>query len=633
MKMKKTATLICALVFALNANAMAAGVSVATHTQNWGAGSTVSAVKEMKSEWMRDEIRWKQVEWTKGTFALPTDASWSSWVNKAVKKGIKPLCILGFGNGSYQQNGDEYTSLHLPTYGTKTGDAAAKEQEYWNAWEEYVTLVATTYKGKIKAYEVWNEPNHEYFNNDINPENYAKLYIATRNLVKSIDPDAIVLCGSITGADSSGREFINLVLDYIKNNGGLSQIDAFSIHLYTHGSTPESDYLDSLNTLYSLTFAKKGYTGDIWMTENGKYTGSAMNSVTEADQAAMLVRQTAIWDSFLKSKNIDGENIWYDLKNDGEDLTESEHNFGLMNYDFTPKQAYTAASLFNTLTSGMSFKSLSVSSDKYIAEYANDKNGKHTFIAWKESGTGTVTINIPEKDTKVYSLGGTVTQTISTTGSKSFNVSSVPIMIASVPLPIEFGSGMTVSYNAQTRRVSISGTIENFRAEQEISFLAVPHGTAIPDGLNPLTIGYVGSIKTNSASFSHQFGIPAWFCGETDIYVGGYQMAESAEKSATVPDNTYVYAASIDVNKSTMSASAVFRNYASTAKEAKVIVAGYKAGVLVDMRINPVSIPANTYEKTVNTAKFTPAEAVDEVKAFVWSDTNSMVPLVEATVK
>lgn len=636
MKIGRIAAFVCVAMLAVNANVSAAGLSVCTHggQGQWDADATVAAAKGMGSEWIRDELRWKQVEWTKGNFALPTDAVWSSWVNKALADGIKPLCILGFGNGVYQENGDEYTSLHLPTYGTKTGTAAVKEQEYWDSWERYVRLVVTTYKGKIPVYEIWNEPNITPFCNDVNPTNYAKLYIATRSIIKSIDPNAIALCGCVTGAGNTEISYINTVLDYIKNNGGLSQIDAFSIHLYTHGQIPEGTYLSELDNLYAKTFALKGYTGDIWMTENGTYTGTASNSVSESDQAALTVRQTVIWDWFLKTKNIKGFNFWYDLKNDGTDLSYNEHNFGLMYNDFTPKPSYTAASLFNSLISGMSFVNCTQSSNKYIAEYANG-NGEHTYIAWKTgSGTGSVTINIPEKDTKVYSLSGAVTQNISETGNRSFTVSSSPIIIHSAPLVPEFGNGTVVNYSSQTKKITVSGTIENFQNEQEISFLVVPHGTVISNGLNPLLIGYVGSIKTNTASFSHQFGLPEWFCGEADIYIGGYRMANSADGTASIPDNTYVYVASIDVNKSSMSASAIFRNFASAAKEATVIVVGYKDEALVDVRFETVNIPAKTYAPTeINTAGFTTAVPFDEVKAFVWSDMSGLVPLIEAVVK
>jgi hypothetical protein len=35
--------------------------------------------------------------------------------------------------------------------------------------------------------------------------------------------------------------------------------------------------------------------------------------------------------------------IWYDWKNDGEDPSENEHNFGTVTYNLEPKPAYRAA--------------------------------------------------------------------------------------------------------------------------------------------------------------------------------------------------------------------------------------------------------------------------------------------------
>lgn len=634
MRVRKIAAFACATMLAANVTVSAAGLSVCTHAgQTWDVNATITAAKEMGSEWIRDELRWKQVEWTKGNFLLPVDAGWSSWVNKALADGIKPICILGFGNGVYQENGDEYTSVHLPTYGTKTGTAAVKEQEYWDAWERYVRLVVTTYKGKIPVYEIWNEPNITPFCNDVNPTNYAKLYIATRNIIKSIDPDAIALCGCVTGAENTEISYINSVLDYIKNNGGFSQIDAFSIHLYVHGQTPEGTYLSALDNLYEKTFALKGYTGDIWMTENGTYTGTYSKAVSEQTQAAFTIRQTVIWDWFLKAKNIKGYNFWYDLKNDGNDLSDCENNFGLMYSDFTPKPAYTAARLFNTMTKGLSLNSVSQSSDKYVADYTDGK--KHTFIVWKSgSGTGTVTVNIPYKNATVYALDGTVKQTVNTTGSKTFSVTSSPLIIHSAPALPEISSGTTVSYNAQTKRVSVLGTINNFDTEAELSFLAVPHGTVLSNGLDPARVGYIGAIKTKTASFSHSFGLPAWYCGKTDIYVSGLGMNNGKVLEAGVPNNQYVYVASIDTDKSTMSASAAFRNFASEDMEATVVVAAYKSGVLTDVKLEKVTIPSGTYgESVVKTAAFATSGEVDTVKAFVWSDMTDIVPLIGAVTK
>ena len=612
----------------IKVNVFASGLNIVTHmSKGWDAEQTTSTAKQMNSEWVRDEINWRYVEWTKGNLSMPSAAT---WVDKAVNKGMKPLCILGFGNALYQENNDEYTNLHLPTLNTKSGVAAVKEKEYWDAWMAYVSFVATTYKGKIKAYEVWNEPNHPNFNNNVNADNYAKLYIETRKVIKAIDPDATVLCGAIAGADNN---FINGVLSYIKNNGGLSQIDAFSLHFYVPGSTPEEEYLLNLNRTYLVTFFLKGYKGPIWMTENGAYAGTAQNAVSESVQAAYAIRFPVMFDSFLKSVKTTGENFWYDLKNDGDEPSNSENNYGLTNSSFTAKPAYNAAKIFNKLTDGMSFVKLESNSGNYVAEYSDGKD--FTYVAWTtKSGTQNVTIDLEKTNSKVYAMDGSLTDEIGTPGSKTFSVTGEPVLIYSTNTPVSLSQGTVINYNSAIKKICISGEIENFMSEQEVSFLVVPHGTAINNSLNPALIGYIKTISVNNKSFYHSFTLPEWFCGEADIYIGGLRMSNNITGTKSIPENKYMYIASIDVDKSSMVASAVFRNFTSEEKKANIIVVGYKNGRLIDFRTEVIEAPSNSYEPTeYKTTGFTLNEPVDEVKTFVWNNLSELIPLIPSATK
>jgi len=383
-----------------------------------------------------------------------------------------------------------------------------------------------------------------------------------------------------------------------------------------------------------FTFMLNGYKGPIWMSENGAYTGTAENAVTEREQAAFAIRFPVIFDSFLKSVNTTGENFWYDLRNDGTEAENAEHNFGLTYNDFNPKPAYKAATIFNKLTNGMEFKRLNSNSGKYVAEYS-DENNNYTYITWTtKTSPQTVTVDVKGDISTVYSMDGEAVSEFEGTGSKSFQVTSEPILIHSVAGTPTLGDSVLINYQAETRKISVSGEIKHIKGEAEISFLVVPEGTEISNGLNPALIGYIGSQKVNTNSFTNSFALPKWFCGEADIYIGGYGIANSVASSSAIPDHKYVYVASIDVNKSSMSASAVFRNFTSEEKGAMIVVAGYKGGALLDVKLEPVKIPEKTYAPTtVHTVGFTTTEPVDEVKAFVWSDMSWTVPLIEACVK
>jgi hypothetical protein len=66
-------------------------------------------------------------------------------------------------------------------------------------WNDYLTTIAARYKGRIRYYEVWNEPNTSQFWSG----NYADMVQLARSaygIIKSIDPDAHVLTPAPTGS-------------------------------------------------------------------------------------------------------------------------------------------------------------------------------------------------------------------------------------------------------------------------------------------------------------------------------------------------------------------------------------------------------------------------------------------------
>ena len=591
--LEKMVAILGVLTIFAQSTVFGAGLNVCTHCAlTWPINETITTCANMNGKWMRDEIRWVNTESSIGTFRIP---SYAKWVDEAVKNGINPLCILCYGNGRYQEGDDDYTNGRIPTKDTKTTPAEIeKENAYWNSWMTYANLVATTYKGKIKAYEIWNEPNHTGFNNNVNAENYAKLYLETRKVIKAADPDAIVLCGSVTGSGASSISFINGVLSYIKAHGGLSQIDAFSIHLYCHGNTPEASYTTGINNIYNGSFKIQGYTGPIWMTENGAYTGTEDKSVTEEMQGAYAIRFPVMWDAFLKEHNTTGENFWYDFRNDGTDLTKSGNNYGLTYNDYSPKPGFKAAKIFNELTDGMNFKTLKKDGAKYTAEYA-DKNGNKTYVLWTtNSEKESIMVNLTDDVSEVYSYQGVKKEVIREKGSKVFEVSQYPTLIYSRTYA-EIGEGTVINYNNENRTVSISGNVENFRDNQQITVLAVPHNMDVQSALLSNAIGYIGTISAEEGVFSHEFTMPKWYGGSSDIYISGTDIVSNMVKTERVEENQYAYVAELNLDKSSFTATASLRNFSSESKNAVLIIAGYKDSKLVDVKVEKTIVPAKTY--------------------------------------
>ena len=110
------------------------------------------------------------------------------------------------------------------------------------AYAEFIGLVAERYKGKISAYEVWNEPNVIFFQNPVDPVFYTRMLQAAYPAIKAADPEAVVVGGVVLAAYTAGSVTIN-PQDFVATmyeNGAKGYFDAISYHPY-HPDIPFSE--------------------------------------------------------------------------------------------------------------------------------------------------------------------------------------------------------------------------------------------------------------------------------------------------------------------------------------------------------------------------------------------------------
>lgn len=164
-------------------------------------------------------VMWSEIQPQRGVY------SWDlldSLVNLAEKHGVEPALTLGMtptwasarpGDGS--------------DYGPQT---SAAEPANMQDWVDYVTAVATRYKGRIHYYEMWNEPNGQYFTGTM-----ATLVLMTKlahDALKRVDPANQVISPAIT-RDTA-------YLDTFLAAGGGQYIDVLGFHFYSYPDPPES---------------------------------------------------------------------------------------------------------------------------------------------------------------------------------------------------------------------------------------------------------------------------------------------------------------------------------------------------------------------------------------------------------
>jgi hypothetical protein len=170
-----------------------------------------------------DSTTWRDLEPRRGTW------NWTrldSLVNGAEARGASVELVLG-------QTPTWASSL--PNLRGLYGDGATAPPMRMSDWTTYVRTVASRYRGRIEAYEIWNEPNWqgEYYGS---PQQLARLTSTAAHAIKAVDPEALVVSPSFVVSDT----FDNVWLSRFLSSGGTDSTDVVAIHGYpTKGGAPE----------------------------------------------------------------------------------------------------------------------------------------------------------------------------------------------------------------------------------------------------------------------------------------------------------------------------------------------------------------------------------------------------------
>jgi len=145
---------------------------------------------------------------------------------------------------------------------------------------DFVRAVATRYRGRIAAYEVWNEPDLTQFYSGT-PAQLAALERVTAEAVHQADPSAVVVAPPPSGGAGVGQ--LKWYDDYLAAGGG-RYADVLAVHSYSN--PPEGDA--EVVRAYHALLAAHGLRGKpLWNTE----TGMELKGHTETDAGAYLARE------------------------------------------------------------------------------------------------------------------------------------------------------------------------------------------------------------------------------------------------------------------------------------------------------------------------------------------------------
>lgn len=284
-------------------NVLAPGVQVFL----WGSPNTerdLKLVKEAGFVFVKQSFEWRYIEpHEKGKFDWPEPDRVVDAVNKA---GLKLIARVD----------------NQPKWSRKDGifPTVAPPDEL-SDYADFLSAMARRYKGRIYAYQIWNEPNlaREWGDKPPSPKEYVEMLKVAHRAIKDADPDALVLTAGLAPTTASGGVAMPDV-EFVKQmyaNGAKGSFDMLGAHGAGYKAPPELSP-DEIGKDPRYNHGEQGagriygfrHVEDIrkimveagdgdrkiailefgWTTDNRPNSPYAWHAVTEEEQADYLVR-------------------------------------------------------------------------------------------------------------------------------------------------------------------------------------------------------------------------------------------------------------------------------------------------------------------------------------------------------
>jgi len=187
------------------------------------------------------------------------------------------------------------------------------DTEFWagappdnaDAFAVFVGATAKRYRGRIQAYQVWNEPNlsREWGGKPVDPVGYAMLLKKTYAAIKSADPNAIVITAGMapTTADQADAMYdVKFYTQLYQAMGGSSDgyFDMLGIHAAGYALPPETDPADvASNPKYYNNDPSPAERLRVYSFRHAEDIRQVMEQNGDADKQIAILEFGWTWDS------------------------------------------------------------------------------------------------------------------------------------------------------------------------------------------------------------------------------------------------------------------------------------------------------------------------------------------------
>jgi len=370
--MKRIGALLGFLItLAANANEIPemvfpAGVGVNIHFVT-GHERDLDLIAAAGFKFIRMDFGWESTERTKSKYDW---AAYDELIHNLERRDLRAVFILDYSHSLYEETVNSINPLNQQPHRTV---ASPQHPESVAAYASWAAASVQHFKGRHIIWEIWNEPNIQFWSPKPDVQQYTALALAACKTIRSAESEA-----TIVGPASSGFpwEFLETFL----KSGVLEYLDAVSVHPYReyHRSpeTARADYEKLRALIDKYAPANRGSKILILSGEWGY--ASHIKEVSLETQAAFAVRQQLA--NLLYGIPL---SIWYDWQNDGTNPDEREENFGTVQSNLEPKPAYIAMqNLTRELNGYRVVKRLELESEKDYALLCEKGGQPSKLVCW-----------------------------------------------------------------------------------------------------------------------------------------------------------------------------------------------------------------------------------------------------------
>lgn len=228
-------------------------------------------------------------------------------------------------------------------------------------YADFVAAVVTRYRGRIAAYQLWNEPNiyPEWGEQGVNPEDYARMLCLAAARVRAVDGQALVLAAALAPTVAqSGRDLSDLIfLQRMYNAGAGKCFDVAAAQGYGLFSGPDDRRMSPLSTnvarhtlMRDIMVSNGDAQKPVWLAEANWNALPAVNDgiagygnfgiVSQAEQARYLPRLYSRAEAEWPWVGVVA--VWYLKPASDAEKKQAVYYFRLLEPDFTPLPVYDA---------------------------------------------------------------------------------------------------------------------------------------------------------------------------------------------------------------------------------------------------------------------------------------------------